>query len=31
MSVKNNMQTLVNKVEGTSGAPDMFCTRQIDG
>lgn len=31
MSVKNNMKTLVNWVEGTFGAPDMFCTRQRDG
>jgi hypothetical protein len=31
MSVKNNMKTLVNKVEGTFRAPDMFCTRQRDG
>jgi len=25
------MKTLVNWVEGTFGAPDMFCTRQRDG
>jgi hypothetical protein len=31
MSVKNDTKTLVNKVEGTFGAPDMFCTRQRDG
>jgi hypothetical protein len=31
MSVKNNMKILVNKMEGTFGAPDIFCTRQRDG
>jgi hypothetical protein len=31
VSIKNNMKTLVNKVEGTFGARDMFCTRQRDG